>query len=214
MTDDARQDEGVITDDGIEANSSKAKPTERTYWSRGPPIPMARQLQAVLLTCTDMVTAYKEVSLASVMIMMILICCANGLLGSKVEADTDYEMVDDDPIEQDVSALPAEADEKKGNFLSKLRERLKGMIQIKKGLTIDSGAADHVMPLGWLVWILVVASAGSLRGLHYVAASGTRIPNMGQQTVKILTQNGTWACLLYTSPSPRDQRGSRMPSSA
>ena len=23
-----------------------------------------------------------------------------------------------------------------------------------------------------------------------------------------------WGCLLYTSPSPRDQRGSRMPSSA
>ena len=23
-----------------------------------------------------------------------------------------------------------------------------------------------------------------------------------------------WSCLLYTSPSPRDQRGSRMPSSA
>ena len=26
--------------------------------------------------------------------------------------------------------------------------------------------------------------------------------------------DGTWPCLLYTSPSPRDQRGSRMPSSA
>ena len=26
--------------------------------------------------------------------------------------------------------------------------------------------------------------------------------------------NGAWSCLLYTSPSPRDQRGSRMPSSA
>ena len=25
---------------------------------------------------------------------------------------------------------------------------------------------------------------------------------------------GRWCCLLYTSPSPRDQRGSRMPSSA
>ena len=25
---------------------------------------------------------------------------------------------------------------------------------------------------------------------------------------------GSFACLLYTSPSPRDQRGSRMPSSA
>ena len=28
------------------------------------------------------------------------------------------------------------------------------------------------------------------------------------------TGNATFACLLYTSPSPRDQRGSRMPSSA
>ena len=27
-------------------------------------------------------------------------------------------------------------------------------------------------------------------------------------------KNGIKACLLYTSPSPRDQRGSRMPSSA
>ena len=27
-------------------------------------------------------------------------------------------------------------------------------------------------------------------------------------------RSGQWRCLLYTSPSPRDQRGSRMPSSA
>ena len=29
-----------------------------------------------------------------------------------------------------------------------------------------------------------------------------------------ITKSGTYTCLLYTSPSPRDQRGSRMPSSA
>ena len=29
-----------------------------------------------------------------------------------------------------------------------------------------------------------------------------------------LYNNNLWNCLLYTSPSPRDQRGSRMPSSA
>ena len=32
-----------------------------------------------------------------------------------------------------------------------------------------------------------------------------------------MVSNGSWkdySCLLYTSPSPRDQRGSRMPSSA
>ena len=53
------------------------------------------------------------------------------------------------------------------------------------------------MPLGWLVWILVVASAGSLKGLHYVAASGIIISNMGQQTVRLLTRNGTWAQWIF-----------------
>ena len=31
---------------------------------------------------------------------------------------------------------------------------------------------------------------------------------------RIASQHGGYSCLLYTSPSPRDQRGSRMPSSA
>ena len=31
---------------------------------------------------------------------------------------------------------------------------------------------------------------------------------------KMIFQGKPWDCLLYTSPSPRDQRGSRMPSSA
>ena len=79
------------------------------------------------------------------------------------------------------------------SWTEKLRRRLAGMIKIRKGLTIDSGAADHVMPLGWLAWIVMVASAGSLRCLHYVAASGTRIPNLGQQVVTFLTESGTWA---------------------
>ena len=29
-----------------------------------------------------------------------------------------------------------------------------------------------------------------------------------------IQNDGNWTCLLYTSPSPRDQRGARMPSSA
>ena len=31
---------------------------------------------------------------------------------------------------------------------------------------------------------------------------------------KYIVKNHPYSCLLYTSPSPRDQRGSRMPSSA
>ena len=39
----------------------------------------------------------------------------------------------------------------------------------------------------------------------------------GSAKTDVLQRNGgtvQWTCLLYTSPSPRDQRGSRMPSSA
>ena len=38
--------------------------------------------------------------------------------------------------------------------------------------------------------------------------------NNFDQLVYIRNQGHTISCLLYTSPSPRDQRGSRMPSSA
>ena len=37
---------------------------------------------------------------------------------------------------------------------------------------------------------------------------------IGGGEVNLLTSEQREACLLYTSPSPRDQRGSRMPSSA
>ena len=41
-------------------------------------------------------------------------------------------------------------------------------------------------------------------------------PTMGGALILIVILVTTllWGCLLYTSPSPRDQRGSRMPSSA
>ena len=35
-----------------------------------------------------------------------------------------------------------------------------------------------------------------------------------QSNLEVLGVSPAQACLLYTSPSPRDQRGSRMPSSA
>ena len=44
------------------------------------------------------------------------------------------------------------------------------------------------------------------------AASATRIEQLEAQIQEAWASNSD--CLLYTSPSPRDQRGSRMPSSA
>ena len=40
------------------------------------------------------------------------------------------------------------------------------------------------------------------------------ITPLGLKEAKDLVESAPKACLLYTSPSPRDQRGSRMPSSA
>ena len=56
-------------------------------------------------------------------------------------------------------------------------------------------------------------SEGAVRAQQSVIVTGTRSSNRTQfdtlAPVDVFTR-----CLLYTSPSPRDQRGSRMPSSA
>ena len=69
------------------------------------------------------------------------------------------------------------------SYLKRLSEKLKSMWQVHRGFTIDSGAADHVMPVGWVNSVKKEESEGSKKGLHYVAASGQRIPNVGQQRV-------------------------------
>ena len=55
--------------------------------------------------------------------------------------------------------------------------------------------------------IVVSGAAVGLRSLQQTNAALDKKSN-------ILNAAGLYDCLLYTSPSPRDQRGSRMPSSA
>ena len=63
------------------------------------------------------------------------------------------------------------------------------------------GAVFWQQVLGWLAW---GGLAGSLASLL-----------IGGAVWGLSHANGhSMGCLLYTSPSPRDQRGSRMPSSA
>ena len=82
--------------------------------------------------------------------------------------------------------------EKSLSIAQKVNWKFMDMVKIKKGLIVDSGAADHVIPIGWLLMFLVVKSIGSIRGLHYVAADGTRFPNVGQQLIKFMTLDETW----------------------
>ena len=60
-----------------------------------------------------------------------------------------------------------------------------------------------------------LAVAKDLISKNYKVIIGCRDISKGKMAEEYLGKNAHFLdCLLYTSPSPRDQRGSRMPSSA
>ena len=78
----------------------------------------------------------------------------------------------------------------------------------------DGGTSTiDIADLETLTSVTNVLTAGHLIGT-YADEDGNTVDLL--ETITTLTQNadGSFTCLLYTSPSPRDQRGSRMPSSA
>ena len=63
--------------------------------------------------------------------------------------------------------------------------------------------------------VKVVTSSGQTSNTRDFTWEVKRMPIIAvEPNVGAATRPETWDCLLYTSPSPRDQRGSRMPSSA
>ena len=52
---------------------------------------------------------------------------------------------------------------------------------------VDSGAADHVGPPGFIPKVQIVESEGSRTGRRYVAANGSKVPNLGEKAVKMMT---------------------------
>ena len=61
-----------------------------------------------------------------------------------------------------------------------------------------------------LMKFTLVASIGGL----YIFFNFDSVMELSRSHLSMAIQGGLSTCLLYTSPSPRDQRGSRMPSSA
>ena len=64
-------------------------------------------------------------------------------------------------------------------------------------ILMDSGAAQSVAPPSMAPGVVIEASPGSQRGQHYVSASGGSLPNMGQQKMKVQTNEGRDALVLY-----------------
>ena len=92
-----------------------------------------------------------------------------------------------------------------------------GSFSINSGETVDfqnKGAVlNYVTPGGGISQI-----SGSLKALDTIILinnQGINVNNGASISVpNLLLSTGTISCLLYTSPSPRDKRQSRMPSSA
>ena len=64
-------------------------------------------------------------------------------------------------------------------------------MKMSRGITVDSGAADNVMPRKILrKWMRVRPSKASKAGVHYVAANDARIPNEGEVDFDFQTKDG------------------------
>ena len=65
-------------------------------------------------------------------------------------------------------------------------------MKMAKGITVDSGAADPVMPRRMVRGRgnKIRPSAASKAGVHYVSASANRIPNEGEADMKFETEDG------------------------
>ena len=73
-----------------------------------------------------------------------------------------------------------------------------GRIRLSRGITIDSGAADNVMPRRMLRGRSQVRpSPASEAGVHHVVANNGRIPNEGEADFSFQTKDGQCMSWLF-----------------
>ena len=96
------------------------------------------------------------------------------------------------------------------------RDGLEGIIWMRQGNIPDLIVLDLMMPrLNGIEFIVNLKSSGFYRSIPVIVVSSDEDREIINHCYNLgVTQYLTKPCLLYTSPSPRDQRGSRMPSSA
>ena len=119
-------------------------------------------------------------------------------------------------------------DEEFGDLLRPIVSLAVAVILFEGGLVLkfdnwrDAGPAVRRMvfvggPLAWVLGSFAAHYAAGLDWASSVVFAGVMVVTGPTVIMPLLRQSklsGRTGCLLYTSPSPRDQRGSRMPSSA
>jgi hypothetical protein len=96
--------------------------------------------------------------------------------------------------------LPMDVDDETKNKSKKTevftdRRRAAGVkkkyLKLRRGITVDSGAANNVMPRKMVRDRKNIRpSKGSIAGVHYVAANSGRMPNEGEYDFKFTTAEG------------------------
>lgn len=116
-----------------------------------------------------------------------------GNLGATKEqeqgGDGDVEM------EQDLLMADDVKPKKRKTWAARVKEaknKIAAMFQVQRGFTVDSGAADHVIPKGWVAFVRILESLGSRMGVTYIAANGSKIHNEGEQKIPFMTREGSW----------------------
>ena len=71
--------------------------------------------------------------------------------------------------------------------------------KMARGITVDTGAADNVLPRRMVRGRgnKIRPSAASRKGVHYVSACATRIPNEGETDLKFGTGDGKELCWTF-----------------
>ena len=64
-------------------------------------------------------------------------------------------------------------------------------------ITIDSGAAENVLPRDYLPEVPLKPSPGSQRGACFIAANGSRMENLGQKKLDFVASGGVKSNILF-----------------
>ena len=119
---------------------------------------------------------------------------ARGMENSKAKIQRNSEAKEDDVEVFTVAEANDQNDPKKTTGSKKSSQILK----LKRGITMDSGAGNNVMPRRMVRRQSDIReSEGSRNGVHYVAANNGRIPNEGEHDLKFTTVEGNEQCLTF-----------------
>jgi hypothetical protein len=106
-------------------------------------------------------------------------------------------------LEQDLLTLPTESKASaKPSTKSPMKTATKiggRRLRMARGITVDTGAADNVMPRRMIRGRgnKIRSSAASRKGVHYVSACATRIPNEGEADMKFATADDQDLCWTF-----------------